>query len=225
MSIDDLRSKIDLIDDKIAAEYSERLRLVKSMGEEKKADGADVLNVERENKILERLTRGKDFKTAGYIKELYSIIFETSRRIQSEYLNFTIFDEIRRIVSSNMPPFPKKMKTACQGAKGAFSHIAAGKIFKDPDITFYDTFEDVFKAVERGECEVGILPIENSIAGSVNEIYDLMRRYKLYIIRSAKIKVEHSLIANKGVKLEDIKEVYSKEQALAQCGGFLKANS
>ncbi|MDR2046367.1 MAG: bifunctional chorismate mutase/prephenate dehydratase [Clostridiales bacterium] len=224
MSIEDLRKKIDGVDDKIAEDYAERIRLVNAIGELKRAEGIDVLDVYRENKILARLTDGRDAKTAAHIKELYSVIFESSRKIQSEYKIYTIYDELEKMLSKEPPPFPKKLKTACQGARGAFSHIAANKIFKDPEIGFYNTFEEVFKAVESGECEAGVLPIENSTAGSVNEIYDLMRKYKLYIVRSAKIKVEHNLIAAKNARLKDIKEVYSNEQAIAQCGNFLRAN-
>ncbi|MDR3264338.1 MAG: chorismate mutase [Clostridiales bacterium] len=224
MSIDDLRNRINALDENIASDYAERIRLVKEIGGLKKAGGMDILNIERENQIVERLTAGKDAKTSAYIRELYAAVFETSRKIQYEYRTLSIFDELDKMISSDLPAFPKKLKTACQGAKGAFSYIAANKIFKDPDVTFYNTFEEVFKAVDSGQCETGVLPIENSTAGSVNEIYDLMRKYKLYIIRSAKIKVEHNLIAAKGVKLGDIKEVYSNEQAIAQCGNFIKEN-
>jgi chorismate mutase/prephenate dehydratase len=224
MGIEDLRKLINDVDDKISGDYAERISLVRQIGELKRVGGIDVLDVYRENNIVERLTAGRDAKTAAYIKELYSVIFEASRKIQSEYKIYTVFDELERMLSGDLPPFPKRMKTACQGAKGAFSHIAANKLFKEPDINFYGAFEDVFKAVDGGECEVGVLPIENSTAGSVNEIYDLMRKYKLYVIRSARIKVEHNLIASKGVKLKDIKEVYSNEQAIAQCGNFLKVN-
>ena len=222
MNLDELRNKIDSLDDRIAESYAERLKVAGKIGELKRIERIDITDVGRENKIIERLTDGKDPKTAEFIRELYSVVFEASRKIQARDTNLTVFDEVSGMVSSGLPAFPKKLKTACQGVKGAFSYIAANKLFKEPDITFYDTFEDVFKAVESGQCDAGVLPIENSTAGSVNEIYDLMRKYRLYIIRSAKIKVEHSLIAGKGAKIKDIKEVYSNEQAIAQCGNFIK---
>jgi chorismate mutase/prephenate dehydratase len=224
VKIDDLRNRINELDDSIAGEYAERIKLVQAIGELKRSERIDILDVERENQIIDRLCAGRDKKTADHLRELYSSIFETSRKIQAEYKTMTVYDELEKIVGSELPAFPKKMKTACQGAKGAFSYFAANKLFKDPDVAFYNTFEEVFRAVNNGDVEVGILPIENSTAGSVNEIYDLMRKYKLYIVKSAQIKVEHSLIAAKGAKLKDIKEVYSNEQAIAQCSGFLKAN-
>ena len=108
-----------------------------------------------------------------------------------------------------------------RASRGAYSQIACDSIFKSPTILYFDTFEHVFKAVESGMCQYGILPIENSTAGSVNAIYDLMTRHNFSIVRSARLKVSHNLLAKHGAKLEDIREVYSHEQAISQCAGYL----
>ena len=110
---------------------------------------------------------------------------------------------------------------ACQGVEGAFSQLACEKIFKDPFIMYFKSFEAVFGAIEQGLCQYGILPIENSTAGSVKKVYDLMIQRNFSIVRTFRLKVDHNLLANSGTKLSDIKEIYSHEQAINQCGDFL----
>ena len=82
----------------------------------------------------------------------------------------------------------------------------------------------MFAAVEQGLCEYGILPIENSTYGTVNEVYDLMKNYRFHIVRSIKLKVDHSLLVLPGTELKDVKEIFSHEQAIGQCSEFLKAH-
>ena len=115
-------------------------------------------------------------------------------------------------------------QAACQGVAGAFSHRACLEVFDQPDIQFYPQFEDVFRAVSLGERRYGMIPIENTLAGSVTDNYDLMLQYRLYIVGTVKVKIEHSLLVLPGTKLSDIKQVYSHEQALHQCSDFLKAH-
>lgn len=99
--------------------------------------------------------------------------------------------------------------------------MACDSIFKSPTILYFDTFDHVFKAVESGMCQYGILPIENSTAGSVNAIYDLMIQHNFSIVRSVRLKVSHNLLAKHGTKLGDIREVFSHEQAISQCADYL----
>ena len=110
---------------------------------------------------------------------------------------------------------------ACQGIEGAYSQMACDSIFKSPTILYFDTFDHVFKAVESGMCQYGILPIENSTAGSVNAIYDLMIQHNFSIVRSVRLKVSHNLLAKHGTKLGDIREVFSHEQVISQCADYL----
>ena len=95
---------------------------------------------------------------------------------------------------------------------------------KMPKITYKKSFEGVFEAVEKGECEYGVLPIENSTAGSVNQVYKLMMDHNFYIVKSGRVKIDHNLLVNQGVKKEDIKEIFSHEQALAQSSDYLSEN-
>jgi chorismate mutase/prephenate dehydratase len=110
---------------------------------------------------------------------------------------------------------------ACQGVEGAYSQIACEKMFKNPFIMYFKNFEAVFTAIEQGLCQYGILPIENSTAGSVKKVYDLMIKRNFSIVRTFRLKIDHNLLAKPGAKIEQIREVYSHEQALNQCSEFL----
>ena len=123
-----------------------------------------------------------------------------------------------------MKPFPQKAIVACPGTDGSYAQRAASEIFEIPTILFFSNFESVFGAVEKGLCPYGILPIENSAAGSVAQVYDLMSRHRFHIVRSARVKIDHVLLGRRGAKLADIREVESHPHALTQCGTFLKAH-
>lgn len=118
--------------------------------------------------------------------------------------------------------FPKYATVACQGAKGAYSQQAAEQVFAYPNIVYVKTFAAVFAAIEKGLCEYGVLPIENSTAGSVNQIYDLMQAHRFNIVRSVRIKVNHNLLAKPGTEKARITDIYSHPQAIAQCAEYLK---
>ena len=106
--------------------------------------------------------------------------------------------------------------------EGAYSEQACEKLFKRPNTFFFSSFEAVFSAIEKGLCRYGVLPLENSTAGSVNAVYDLMMRHNFRIVRSVRIKVDHNLLADPGAKIENIREIYSHEQAISQCAHFLQ---
>ena len=110
----------------------------------------------------------------------------------------------------------------CQGTSGSNSETAARKLFPENEISFYSEFEDVFRAVEKGEIEYGIIPIHNSTAGSVTQNYDLIRKYNVFIARTVKVEITNCLAAKKGIAFEDIKKIYSHPQALKQCYVYLR---
>ena len=131
--------------------------------------------------------------------------------------------ELDRILNARAE-LPEKARVACQGVEGSFSHQAADQFFREPDIQFFEQFEDVFQAVENGTVEFGILPIENSTAGSVIQVYDLMRKHNFYIIKDTKVLVRHNLLTAMECHLEDITDVYSHPQALSQCQELFEQN-
>jgi chorismate mutase/prephenate dehydratase len=182
------------------------------------------LNTAREREIISRLTKDQDDTMAGYIKMLYTMLFDLSRSRQAKLLHAQspVAGEIAAALKNTPQLFPKNAVVACQGIEGANSTAACEKLFERPSITYFNTFDGVFAAVAKNLCQYGILPIENSLHGSVTGIYDLMKKNHFYIVQSVKLKINHVLLARPGVDLKNVTRIYSHEQALGQCSEFLK---
>lgn len=118
--------------------------------------------------------------------------------------------------------YTKKITVGYQGTKGAFSHIAATKVFPEGNLVSYPTFEDVFLAVDKGEIPYGVIPFENSYTGEVGEVLDLLLKYDCHISGIYDLKIDQNLLGLKNAKLKDIKQVYSHQQALSQCQTYLR---
>jgi chorismate mutase/prephenate dehydratase len=224
MDIQTLRSDIDRIDDEIASLYVKRMRTVRSIVEAKRESGAPVADPGRERSILQRITGAHDPIYEGDLKLVYSLLFDLSRGAQARLLRpdeEPFADALDRAVQSTAALFPKSATVACQGAEGAYSQQACDALFNMPGILYFNGFEGVFQAVEQGMCRYGVLPLENSLAGSVTDVYDLMKAHRFSIVRSVKLRIAHRLLALPGVRIEDIREVVAHEQALRQCGRFL----
>ena len=221
--IEEYRKKIDEIDDEIARLYVERMGVVKQIGEEKSKSLSPVVVPNREKSILTRVTHNAPSDLKLYVKQVFDEIIETSRAYQRRIFSPSteLSEMLHKAMAENRENFPAFGSVACQGVEGAYSGIAAEKLFNLPDVTYFKTFEGVFQSVEKGLCEYGVLPIENSSVGSVNAVYDLMKQHRFYIVRSIKLKINHSLMAKPGTKLSDITEIFSHEQALNQCSKFL----
>ncbi|MBP3911818.1 MAG: prephenate dehydratase [Niameybacter sp.] len=118
----------------------------------------------------------------------------------------------------------EKPKVGYQGVRGSFSEEAAESYFEESEASYsrYDEFEDVMEALIKGDIDYGVLPIENSYTGEVIDVYDLIRKYNLYIIGEEIVKVTHHLVGIEGSTLDDIGEVYTHPQALGQCQKYLK---
>ena len=226
MELKDYRDQLDRIDGQLVSLFKERMETVKSIADYKKEHNTPVLAAGREREILYRVTGLCGEELQEYTKLLYSTLLELSRDYQEDRLNTEESKLCREILAAaeHSGTFPGRAVVACQGMEGAYSQMACDKLFSLPQIMYFNRFDGVFRAVEAGMCRYGILPIENSSAGSVTEVYDLMEKYNCKIVRSLKLKIEHCLLAKSGVKLSDIKEVVAHEQALNQCGEFLKAH-
>lgn len=223
MDLSEIRKKIDEIDSKLLPLFLERMNLSAEVGAYKKANNLPVLNKGREREILDRVMK-ESGEMDQFSHRLYTTIFELSRAYQDS-LN-TSNTELRKNIETaleNSPEiFPKSATVACQGVEGAYSQMAADKIFPRGNLMFFKTFESVFDAVESGLCRFGVVPIENSSNGSVRATYDLLRTKNVKIVKSDRLCIRHELLAKPGAKLEDIKEIRSHEQALGQCSEFLK---
>ena len=226
MELSEYRAKLDAIDDQMAALFKERMETVKQVADYKKANGVPVMAAGRERDILYRVTGLAGGELEEYTKILWSTLLELSRDYQENRLTTGESPLCRDILAAaeRTGQFPTRAVVACQGIEGAYSQIACDKLFPLSQIMYFGRFEGVFRAVEAGMCRYGILPIENSSAGSVTEVYDLMEKYNCKIVHSLKLKVEHCLLAKPGVSLRDVKEVVAHEQALDQCGDFLKSS-
>lgn len=219
-----LREQIDIIDDKIAQLYDERMAIVKCVGEEKARTVSNIVDLNREKEIINRVTKVVDPAIMVYTKQLFNTLFDTSKAYQSRFITLesNVSNTIKEVLKKPRLSFPQYATVACQGVQGSYSSLATEKIFEISDVTYFKSFDGVFNAVEKGLCEYGMLPIENSSVGSVNEVYDLMKSHKFYTVKSIKLHIQHYLLANYGAKIEDIKEIYSHEQALNQCSELLK---
>ncbi len=223
MDMKEIRAKIDALDDTIKTAFTERMELCADMAEYKKENGLQVFHPAREREIIARLTNDMESNMATYTKMLYGTMFEVSRSLQSKRIHEggKLSEIIQGAAEKTAGALPVKCTVACQGTEGANSQMAAEKLFSIPNILFMASFEDVFGAVASGLCRYGILPISNNLHGSVTEVYDLMKKHKFYIVKSIKLRVEHALLAKKGTKLADIKEVFSHPQAIGQCSAYL----
>ena len=225
MDLQDYRKEIDAIDDELVRLFGQRMDIAAKIADYKKENNLPILVPAREREKLADVARKAGPEMANYTRVLYSMLFELSRSYQSKR-NSVLTQQYHDILASieNTPKlFPQQAMVACQGVEGAFSQIACEKIFKSPFILYFKNFEAVFNAIDKGLCQYGILPIENSTAGSVKKVYDLMISHNFSIVRTFRMKVDHNLLAKKGTKISDIKEIYSHEQAINQCSEFLQS--
>lgn len=223
MSNKTYREQIDEIDEQLVALFAKRMDVAKKIAEYKKENNLPVLDLKREREKLASVSDMSAEEIKEYTPLLYSLMFEISRSYQNRLIgNKTeLTDKISEAIENTPKLFPQSAFVACQGVEGANSQLACDKLFKNANIMYFSNFEAVFTAIEKGLCAYGVVPIENSTAGTVNSVYDLMMRHKFYIVKSIRLKVDHNLLVKPGVKLEDVREIYSHEQAINQCSGFL----
>ena len=223
MSLEQMREEINQIDQKLVDLFRRRMELSKSIGAYKQERQLPVQDPARERELLGRVAEQAGEELSGYAQSVYQTILAVSRSYQNaeSTRRSGTYQQIQAMLEKTPELFPQRSSVACQGVEGAFSQLACQRLFKLPNIMFFQSFEHVFKAVESGMCQFGVLPIENSTAGSVNKIYDLMLEHNFFIVRSARLKVSHNLLVKPGVKLEDVREIYSHEQAINQCSDFL----
>ena len=224
MDLNEIRGQIDGIDRELVALFCRRMALSAQVADYKKENNLPIYVPARERAILQQVAEQAGPELEKDARILYSMIFELSRGYQSRRNTAVspLFSRIADAIEKTPHLFPQNPMVACQGVEGAYSQIACEKIFQSPFILYFKNFEGVFNAIDQGLCRYGILPIENSTAGSVNKVYDLMIRHNFSIVRTFRMKVDHNLLANPGTALSDIKEIYSHEQAIGQCAEFLK---
>lgn len=223
MNLDELRGRIDNIDNEMCRLFAERMQVVTDIARYKKENNLAVYHPSRARAVLQNISKQLGPEFEGYGRSLYHTIFDLSESYQTRMLSADedFFKHINEITSKPPIAFPKRASVACAGCEGAYANLAAERLFDLPEVVFVNNFDGVFRAVSSGLCEYGVLPIENSLAGSVNAIYDLLAEHNVSIVRSLRLKIDHSLLTHPGVKLEEIREIYSHQQAISQCSEFL----
>lgn len=226
MDLQELRKKIDGIDSRIVELYEERMDVCRQVAEYKIETGKNVFDKVREEEKLARVRAmtHNDFNSKG-ITELFEQIMSMSRKLQYQLLN-------EKGRTGRLPFFPvedldtQKVRVVFQGAEGAYSQAAMVRFFGDRiDSMHVDSFRDAMGALEEGSADFAVLPIENSTAGIVSEIYDLLVEFENYIVGEQIIKIEHCLLGVPGTRLEEIRTVYSHPQSLMQSSRFLGEHS
>lgn len=223
MDITELRGEIDKIDKELLRLFCARMEISAQVADYKRERNLPIYVPAREREILQNVAEKAGPEFAGDARILYATILELSRGYQAKRngKETALFREITAAIEQTPRLFPRAPMVACQGVEGAYSQLACEKIFQSPMILYFKSFEGVFNAIEKGMCQYGVLPIENSTAGSVNQVYDLMIQHHFSIVRTFRLKVDHNLLVNPGTKLEDVREIYSHQQAISQCAGFL----
>lgn len=221
--IRDIRQAIDETDEELTKLLVQRLGLSGMVAEYKKDRGAAVQDGLREREVLRQVAERSGEEYSKYTRIIYDTILDTSKAYQYSLMPAAgdLTGAIEEAVKSTPELFPESAVVACQGIPGAHSEAAALKMIPGAQLMYFSSFESVFSAVESGMCRYGVLPIENSNFGSIGEVYDMMREHKFSIVRSTKHLVNQKLLAKPGVKLEEVKEIFSHEQALGQCSRFL----
>lgn len=223
MDLLQLRQKLDEIDSRVVELYEERMDICRQVAEYKIKTGKRILDKEREKQKIREVSSlaHNDFNKTG-ISELFEQIMAMSRKLQYQIIN-------EKGGRGNLPFFAvdsletDNIRVVFQGADGAYSQAAMQTYFGEEIDSFHvDTFRDAMGAIEEGRADFAVLPIENSTAGIVSEIYDLLVEYENYIVGEQVIPIEHCLLGLKGASVNDLELVYSHPQSLMQSSRFLQ---
>ena len=225
MDLLECRNKLDVIDKQIVKLFEERMDICGKVAETKIASGKAVYDAEREKQKLDAVSAMADSEfNQVAVRELFSQMMSISRKYQ-----YSILAEHGRAMKlgfERLDSLPMEgVRVVHQGVEGAYSHAAAIQYFGEKASIYHVArFEDAMKEVQLGNADYAVMPIENSSAGAVIDMYDLLTRYDNYIVAETFLPVNHALLGVPGAKLSDVKTVFSHPQALMQCSGFLNDN-
>lgn len=229
MELSEIRQEIDRIDEEILRLFCRRMDCAGQVAAYKAENGMPVLNPAREQQIIDRVRQnGGEYGDAAAI--VYSSLMEVSRALQHRKL--ASGDRLRAELAGAQSALlvdGQHPRIVCAGCAGAYADEAAGLLFPDVrspqgHLEFVDSFADVVAAVRDGRADYGILPIENSSAGSVHEVYDLIMTNRCTIAAAADLPIRHCLAALPGADIDRLRAVYSHPQGLAQCAEFIAAH-
>jgi len=220
--IHEIRDQINGINEQMLELFLKRMELSKQVALTKREQGLPLLDRSREREVLASMTaKAEDME--AYVYQFFTTLFELSKAHQGEIYSppTKVRAQIEKALENAEECFPRSGTVACQGTEGSNSQVACDKLLPRGHIVYVKTFDAVFNAVESGLCKYGVLPIENSSYGSVRAVYELLQHKNFSIVRSINLCIRHELLVKPGVKMSEIKEIYSHEQALGQCSKFL----
>lgn len=227
--LSEIRKSINEVDQSLAQLFEKRMELVALVAEYKIENDIPILNSEREKQVIDRALESlRDKSLSREMEIFFNELMAISREYQSRYIDEKFVAQTRGSdeawgISALASGETKKLKIGFQGVEGSFSEEALLNYFgREAMTSSFRFFEDVFMAIDRGDVDYGILPVENSSTGSVNEVYDLLRKYGCHINGEIVLKVKQNLLGVKGASMEDIKEVYSHSQGFQQSAEFFK---
>lgn len=224
MELTELRQEIDQIDAQMTQLFRRRMAVTQQVGEYKRAHGMKVLDPEREAQVLAGKVAQVEDALKADVTNFYESIMAISRRQQQRLLQEEDpwLDALHRDLNHVRAPLSAP-RILYQGEAGAYAEQAAVDFFGESCTRRHvPAWEDIFLQLRAGEGDYGVLPIENTSTGSINQVYDLLSQYGAYIVGEQRVHVSHCLLALPGADLNGIRQVYSHEQGLLQCGDFLK---
>ncbi len=216
MDLSEIRVKIDEIDDKILDLFIERMNLSTEVAKYKAANNMVVFQSDREKFIIDNVKQSSPKELRKSAAFLFMNIMDISKVSQINAITPDI--EIPYITEAKPRP-----SVAVQGIEGAYGHTAAKQLFQSGSISYYAAFHEVFEAVENGDVDYGIIPVENSTAGEVTVNMELLERHNVYICRTTSVECAHVLAARKGVREDDVKILLGHEQAIRQCEEYIQS--
>lgn len=222
-NLGEIRTDIDRIDNEIIRLFKERMDCAKEVGIYKQANNISVLNQDRENEILDAV-EAKGGEYGSHARLLYSNIMELSRALQHNIVGSG--KALKAVIANAESTLPSdNIKVGYQGIKGANGHEATIRLFPNGSAVNYKTFADVFEAVDKGEITYGVLPVENSTAGSVSSVYDLILQHRFYIVGALDLPIDYCLAGLRQSEFSDIEKVWSHPQSISQCANYIARNN
>lgn len=219
--LNEIRSDINEIDHEILQLFLRRMKCAEEVSSYKMAHGGQVLVPSRETELMDTMLQD----IPDELKHEYAALLRTTTRVSRKHQYCLMLEaEPSRLMLDIQPRNTQPKLVYYGGLPASYADMACGDLFPHAERRGLKSWEKVFLAVLNGEADVGVVPVENSTAGTVNEVYDLLQQYGLYISHSHIKVIQHCIAACKGASLDTIKEVHSHPQALRQCQQYIKSH-
>ena len=218
MDLEQTRKEINEINQQMLALFERRMQCSISVAEYKKAHQMDIFDGKREKRILEEMTDTAKKELRPYVQDFFQNLMDISKDYQTNLLSDQQALKLSPSVTKEIAP----KRLVYQGVDGSYSSEVCA-LFPESEACCVKNFEDVLLTLRQGEADYGVLPIENSSTGTIYEVYELLIKYRYYIVKDCIIKIDHNIVAPKGARLGDIEKLYSHPQGFMQCGEYLKS--